>query len=166
MLNIISLWNYNIYKTGCYIHLNVLSFFFCSQFNEFILKLCYFFNGLFPKRGYSIEASFNKRCVYQYTFNTPFFLNIYFKHTHGLRSKSIKASVTGHHPAFHFITIVLLVAVCLKITCPSKTYYPFKKNVESESFFLSVCCPSVMSLKPVFEWSQLQLSCKFTTVGM
>ena len=33
-------------------------------------------------------------------------------------------------------------------------------------FFFSVCCPSVMSLKPLFEWSQLQLSCKFTTVGI
>ena len=45
-------------------------------------------------------------------------------------------------------------------------YYPFKKHVESESFFFSVCCPSVMSLKPLFEWSQLQLSCKFITVGI
>ena len=42
-----------------------------------------------------------------------------------------------------------------------KHYHPFKKYVESEMFFMSVCCPSVM-----FEWSQLQLSCKFTTVGI
>ena len=46
------------------------------------------------------------------------------------------------------------------------TYNPFKKYVESEMFFCSVCCPGVMSLKPLFEWSQLQLSCKFTTVGI
>ena len=46
-------------------------------------------------------------------------------------------------------------------------YYPFKKYVESEMFFFfSVCCPSVMSPKPLFELSQLQLSCKFTTVGI
>ena len=30
-------------------------------------------------------------------------------------------------------------------------YYPFKMYVESEIFFFSVCCPSVMSLKPLFE---------------
>ena len=55
------------------------------------------------------------------------------------------------------------------VTSSSKSgmnYYPFKKNVESESFFFSVCCPTVMSLKPLFEWSQLQLSGKFTTVGI
>ena len=45
------------------------------------------------------------------------------------------------------------------------SYYPLKKYEESE-FFFSVCCPSVMSLKPLFGWSQLQLSCKFTTVGI
>ena len=45
-------------------------------------------------------------------------------------------------------------------------YYPFKKYVESEIFFFSVCCRSVMSLKPLFERSQLQLSSKFTTVGI
>ena len=33
-------------------------------------------------------------------------------------------------------------------------------------FFFSVCCPSVMSYKPLFEWSQLQLSCKFTAVDI
>ena len=51
------------------------------------------------------------------------------------------------------------------ITTMIVSYYPFKKYVESESFF-SVCCPSVMSLKPLFKWSQLQLSSKFTTVGI
>ena len=46
------------------------------------------------------------------------------------------------------------------------SYYPFKKHVESDFFFFAVGCPSVMSLKPLFEWSQLQFSCKFTTVGI
>ena len=31
---------------------------------------------------------------------------------------------------------------------PLAPYYPLKKYVESESFFFSVCCPSVMSLSP------------------
>ena len=31
-------------------------------------------------------------------------------------------------------------------------YYPLKKHVESEFFFFSVCCPSVMSLKPLLKY--------------
>ena len=46
------------------------------------------------------------------------------------------------------------------------TLLSFQKVCRIRQFFFSVCCPSVMSLKPLFEWSQLQLSCKYTTVGI
>ena len=42
----------------------------------------------------------------------------------------------------------------------------FQKVCRITIFFFSVCCPSVMSLQPLFEWSQLQLSYKFTTVSI
>ena len=54
------------------------------------------------------------------------------------------------------------------VNCRNSYYslLSLQKVCRIRNFFFSVCCPSVMSFKPLFEWSQLQLSCKFTTVGI